>query len=475
MSTPSTNNLIDELRRRIRDTHPSVPALTIGVSVPGFTGTAMLEITQGHLIFTGSGGGIRSFSLDLTNQLNSTVGQIHDSIQRMPGMACVMENHEDPGHLAVDLEAFGPRDVSVQATQIRHRVFSDFELIKILESALRSHNPSLTIYNVPAAEFELTLTLAQGMISREMALDASKRKNTTETVNDLLSIASAFEAKYERDNKRLARVVQSPSEGNANRTRQGDVMLGSMFRRSLRTGMMTPMAAALPVAPPILAEPADDDEEDDNVRVRWDRSPDPALGGYELWVDTQPNIVRRAQEARGGRGPLIENRSSQVRDSSSTFLGSMRGDSFTASSTGFSTYLIGGNLATSVVVGNLEPDCDYYFRVFALSINGETSASDVVAHRTRARRAKFLYLSPFTPQTATAGALVTVTLDPEWAPFTSAHSLTIGGKTVAATIVTGYQITFLVPTFVQKGYKTLVITSPDGGLQSIVRDKFKVI
>lgn len=474
MSTPTTSNLIDELRRRIRDTHHSVPALTIGVNVPGFTGSAILEVTQGHLIFTGSGGGIRSFDLDLTNALNSTIGQIHDSVQRMPGMACVMENHEDPGHLAVDLEAFGPRDVSIQATQIRHRVFSDYELIKVLEGALRRHNPSLTIYSVPAAEFELTLTLAQAMITREMALDASKRKNTTETVNDLLSISNAFEETYARDNKRLARVIQSPREGNANGTRQGDVMQGSLYRRSLRTGMMTPMAAALPVAAPILAEPAGDDEEDDNVRVRWDRTGDTALSGYELWMDTQPNVIRRSQEARSGRGPLIENRTPQLRESSSTFLGEVRGDSYTYNPCGFSTYMVGGSLVTSVVVGGLEPDTDYYFRVFALSTNGEASASDVVAHRTRARRARFRETAPFTPQTAAAAALVTVTLDPAWAPFTAAHTLSIGGKVVTATIVTGYSITFLVPTFIVKGYKDLVITSPDGALQSVVREKFKV-
>ena len=338
MSTPTTSNLIDELRRRIRDTHPSVPALTIGVNAQG-VGTALLEITQGHLIFTGSGGGLRSFDLDLSSPLNATIGQLHDCIRRMPGMACVMNNHEDPGHLSMDLEAFGPRDVSIQGTQIRHRVFADQELVKILESALRRHNPSLTIYNVPAAEFELTLTLAQGMIAREMATDAAKRKNTSETVNDLLAIANSFEETYARDNRRLARVIQSPREGNANQTRQGDIMLGSLFRRSLRTGLMTPMAAALPVAPPNLAQPAEDDEEDDNVRVRWDRSPDPSLAGYELWMDTQPNVLRRAQEARRGRGPLIENRTPALRESSSTFLGEVRGDTCVPGSYGFSMVL----------------------------------------------------------------------------------------------------------------------------------------
>ena len=473
MST-TLSNLIDELRRRAKDVHPVVEALTVGVQASGVT-RALLEVTQGHLIFTGSGGGLRSFDLDLTNPLNSTIGLLHDNISRMAGMVCVIDNHTDPTHPSVDIESFGPRDIASQGTKIRHRVFSNEEIVKILEAALRSHNPSMSIYTVPAAEFELTLTLAQAMIARELATDSVKRKNTTESVNDLLSIARSFEEKYERDNKRLARVIQSPTEGNANRTRQGDVMMGTMVRRSLRTGVMTPMAGALPVSAPELYAAKDGDCEDDNLRISWDRSPDPSLAGYELWMDTTSNVVRSAVQSRSGRGILIEDRETAIRSTSSIYLGSVRGESFTYTESGFSTYLVGGSQVTSVVVGLLEPTTDYYFRLFALSTNGEASASEVVGYRTRSRRTKFASSNPALPISVSVGNVVTLRFDTSWAAFTTNHILTVGGKIITPTIVTGYQITFITPTFFQKGYKQLVVTSPDGGLQSILKDVFKVV
>lgn len=474
MSTLSTTTLIDELRRRIRDVHPSVQCLTIGVQGNGIT-SAKLEITNQRMIFVGSGGGIRPFDVDLTSPLNQTVGLLHDSIQRMTGMVSAMDNQADPTHLAMDLESFGPRDVLGQGTILRHRVFSDPELIRVLESALRRHNPSLTIYNLPPAEFELTLTLAQAMIARELAGDTIKRKNTAETVESLLSIAASHEQVYERDNRRLARVIQSPKEGNANGTGRGDVMMGTMVRRSLRTGLMTPMAGSSPVAPPNLYPPSDDDDQDDNVRVRWDRSPDTNLLRYELWMDSHANVIRSARVGREARGILIQNRDQEVRDTSSVFLGSVEGESMASASPVFSTYILGGGtMVTSVVVGLLEPETSYFFRVFAVSINGEASASEVVEHTTRHRRARLAKTNPVLPGLGPAGTLVTLRFDPDWSPFTVNHRLTVGGKVVIPTIVTGYQITFLVPSFVQKGMKDIVVTSPDGQLTSVLRDRLRV-
>ena len=473
MSSPTTASLIDELRRRIRDTLPSVHSLTIGVQTAGTVTSALLEVTHGHLIFTGSGGGLRSFDLELTNPMNSTIGALHDSLQRMTGMVSVIDRLADPAHLSLDLESFGPRDISIQGTQLRHRTFSDQELIKILESALRRHNPSLTIYNLPPAEFELTLTLAQAMVAREKASDTVKRKNTSESVADLLSIANQYEEVYSRDNKRLARVIQSPKEGNANSTRQGDVMLGGTYRKNLRTGLMTPMSSALPIAPPNLYSPVDGDDEDDNVRVHWDRSPELGLSGYEMWMDTNPNVVRLPSASRGLL--FIQDREEETRITSSTFLGSIRGELGIFAGGGHSIRIVGRGIITSAIVGNLEPSTEYHFRLFAMSVNGEVSASEVVEHRTRARRAKLAVSSPVLPLSAAAAVVVTVALHADWAPFTAAHTLTVGGKAVTVTIVAPRQVTFVVPTFVQKGYKDVVVTSPDGGLKSVLRDTFKVV
>lgn len=461
---PSTT-LLSELRRRIRDTRRVVPSLTIATS-DKTTSSALLELTNAMLIFTPTGGSVaKPFSLDLTSASYNTVGKVHQELQRMAGIVAILDQEADVEHESIDWEEFGPQDVTQVGFQLRHHVFSDWEAEQVIQGAIRRHNPTMSIQTLPPSEWELVLTLAMATIYRTQAGDTSKRKGTDAEVGELLQLASSFDDQYASDAKRLRNVIQSPKEAPNGKIQQGDVVLGHMYRKSMRNGFLAPMAAANPPPVPMIDVPEDWDPEDDNVRLRWQKSEDVYFHSYEMWMDRHPEVEREATSPVTGA----------ARPTTAYLVFRSSGASANYSSRGFSTYIEQyGQLITRFNVASLEPETDYYFRLYATDVNFNTVASGVVKIRTKPLRTRFLKPNTTSTTTGPAGTVVTVNFDPTRAAFTAQCGLEMEGKPLVATIVNPYQVTFVVPVFIQKTTpKQLVVISPTG-LRDVLTQFFTV-
>lgn len=475
---PSTT-LAGELRRRIKDQRAIVSALTLG-STDASVSLATLEVTGGRLILTAVGGStLRSLDVDLTSPMFDTIGKLYQQLHRAAGIAVQVCDGADMDHLSVDVEEFAPVDIRQQGTELKHHVFSDWELERVLEGAIRRHNPTFTLASVPPSEWELVLFLAQASISLQQSTDAVKRKGTTADTQTLLQIAEAFERSYEKDARRLRNVIQPPKEAPNGRIQEGDIVMGHVWRRSARNGFNAPMAVAQPPPVVYIQEPGDGDAEDTSIRVSWARSEDVHFHSYELWLDTQPDVHRQREAIVLSGLPTLDPSGAieggEIRPSTSKCVFRAFGASTNYSTVGFSTFIESyGQNITTFNVPKLEPDTDYYVRLYASNINYNSVASNVIKVRTRPLRTAFDPTTPVSVTSGPAGTVVTVTFDATKAAFTVACVLELGGKVVTPTILDSYHVTFQVPTFVQKETaKDLVVTSPTG-LKSIVFNAFTV-
>jgi hypothetical protein len=472
-------DLVSELRRVIRDTKPVMTALTVSVQDTAVT-SATLELTDGRLILAVSGGTMRGFDLLLVGGLTDTVGKLHQHLQRYPSVAVEANAEMNEEHPTSDLEPFGPIDVRQQGAQLRHHVFSNWELDKILERAALRHNPSISPMAIPAAERELVLTLAQSLVLKIKAQDAVKRKGTDSDVATLLSLAADLETQYERDAKRLQRAIQAVPEAPNGTVGVGDVMTGNLWRRSARTGFKTPLGVA--EGPPIvpLLEPDERDPEDTAARVRWTKAKVADFYAYELWMDTREETLRERETSQmagfaiGGIQPRGADRVS-----SSKLVFRAFGPSANRQTMAFSTFIeTQGQLITSFNVGELEPETDYFFRLYVKDLNFEETCSEVVRVRTKALRSKFDRDLTALPTTKNIGQTFTVTFDADWGTFSpTTHQVTLGGKVVVPVLVSGTTYTITVPSFFQVGSgktKDLVVLSPNG-LLDVWKDAVEVL
>lgn len=476
---PNTT-LIDELRRRIKDTSFAVTAMTISCTDSSVT-SASLEITHGRLVFTPVGGTVQPIDIDLTSPAYLTVGRVFEHLSRISGVTIQLSEDADREHLCSDFEEIGPVDVRQQGVGLRHHLFSDWELEQAVIAGIRLHNPAMAINTLPVSENELVLLLSQAIIARARAADAAKRKGTQTPAMEFLWIAQSHETAYDQALRRLSRAVVPIKEAPEGSVEEGDIMMGTQWRRSARTGFLAPLGVAQPPPAPQLLEPGDEDEEDENVRITWKRSEDKHFHSYELWKDTQPLVHRQRENVllsglpTAGPATAFDTNAGAPRPSTADLVFRSFGASSNFSTVGFSTFIESyGQLVVAFNVPNLEPDTDYYFRLYVTDLNYNTVASNVVQMRTKALRCRFDPTTPLSVTTGAPGTSVTVTFDSTKGTFTSAHRLEFGGKTVAATIVDPYHVTFTVPAFVHtEDLKKVVVVSPTG-LKDILFDAFKV-
>jgi hypothetical protein len=485
---PIANSLLAEFRRRIKDVRPSTRAFGLAIVDPTVTG-ATAEVTAGHLIITVIGGnGTPSLDLDLSNPRYDTVGRLYQLLSRAPGYRCTRDEDGDEDHASIDLEPFGPLSIQGTGVDMNHHNFADSELEEVLKSAIARHNPSLTLVTLPPQEYAFVMPLAQANICRIQAFDASKRKGMDRDVSSLIALADSFEKQYTTDTSRLTRALQSPQGANPNTVGEGDAMLGTQYRRSLRTGFMSPLGAVSSPDAPILLDPDEHDIEDDNVRVVWQRNKQEDFYSYELWQDSRED-VQRCREGQlifsgpfgfvGGPGPgpggdQISNEARRATTSRMVFRSF--GPNANSSQSSFATFVEEfGQLIRSFAVGMLESNSDYYWRLFIVNLNYVVASSNVVHARTKMLRCRFMPansnpLNPGAPYgsyinvtSGPPGTVVTLTLDPSRAAFQNpGYTLKIGNMAVVPTISGGgYTLSMTVPTFENYGPKDLAIISPN--------------
>lgn len=479
---PIASSIIAEFRNRIKDVRCSARAFGLAITDQSVT-SAIAEVTGNRLIVTVVGGtGTPSIDLDLTDPRYDTVGRLYQVLARTKGYRASLDEDANKQHTSSDIEPFGPLTVESTGVDLQHHLFSDSELEEILKYALQRHNPTLTLATLPPQEWAFVMPLAQANVCRIQAYDATKRRGLAQESSTLIQLAESFEKQYSDDTTRLARAIRSPKETNSNLVDEGDVMSGKQFRRSLRTGFMSPLSQVITPDFVVLNDPDQYDVEDDNVRVVWQRNKNLDFYSYELWMDTRPEVERTREGGLifAGTPVAFQNRqdgqyNSAQRLTTSVMVFRSFGANSNSSRSSFSTFVEEfGQLIRSFSVGGLEPETSYYFRLYVIDINYEASGSNVVKATTRALRTRFKNQSydalqpqrpvgPYTDKTAgPPGTTVNYFLDTTKAPFTADCTFLFGGKEIANPVISagGYQVEIVVPSFQTYGYKDVSIVSP---------------
>lgn len=467
----TTLSLIDKLRRRIKDDRPTQRALSLAVTEETVS-RAIAEVSDHHLVVSVSGSGAPSVDLALTDMRYSTIGRVHQSLSRLVGYTVLLDEDAQEDHLSVDFYPMPPTDVGPgrPALELKHHVFSDTELDEILREAIQRHNPSFSMSAIPDSEHVFIMQLAHAEVCRRQAYDSSKRKGLSETVTDLLALATSLESTYTADVKRLARAIASPKESPSNNMQEGDVVIGTMFRSSLRTGFQSPMSQNLPPVEAELYEPDDvRDIEDQNIRARWARNRDNDFYSYEVWLDTVPDVQREGSSLAFQGSPFAgtpvinaDEHRATIRPTTSNLVFRSWGANSNFDSAAFHTFIEElGQEITQFNIGDLEPDTDYFLRLYILDLNYDVTASNVVRYHTKPLRTRFADTNPILPVTGPATTVITMNFDADYGPVTTSHKCRIGGTEVPLTVVTPTQATAVVPSFTNKRVaKDVVIVSP---------------
>lgn len=451
----TTNSLIDKLRRRIKDDRPNTKALSLSV-VDETIDRAIAEVTNGHLTVRVLGGNTKSADFRLDDPRYATIGRLHNALSRMDGYTSSLDEDAQADHMSLDIASVAPIDIGKGRSSINltHHLFSDSELEEVVESSIQRHNPRFTGITLPESEEAFVLMLAHADICRRQAYDTSKRRGLDTEVGDLVRLADSIEESYRKDVERLTRALVSPAEPVPSTMGPGDVVVGTTFRSSLRTGRKSPFAAQPGPTAPVFVEPDAEDVEDESVRIHWARSGDNDFHHFELWMDTSPDVrpgIEDRQQVVTAGPPVYYHYENQRRGTSQQVFK-------------LTGHAISGQGARSYIVRELEPDTDYYFRLAVRDGSGGYAASEVIGVRTKPLRTRFRTSSFTSALWGPPGTVVTLFFDETRAPLVQGEQvIRLGDKIVPHTIIDPYTATIVVPSYVQKrDPKYFVVESPSG-------------
>lgn len=490
MAGNARHDLVSAFRSRIADDRNSVTAFSL--SATGECKEAVVEITNGFLVVSVQGGSsVAALRLDLSSPAYSTVGRLVAALRAARGYTVSAEGSYVAEHPSTDLVVEGVPDIARQGSAtFRHRMFSDGELLRMLNEAIALHNPSYSgPANVPRSEHPYVLLKAAAVAYRAIAADTAKRKSLDADANTFLSLAKDAEEQYRADIDRNHRIVPV-AKADESKMGSGDIVVGTMYRRSLRSGTLSHFRDAPAPQAPDLYDAADNDVEDTQVRLRWSQAKDEHFSHFEVWRGTTGDIERSVggRLGLGAPSPQLPSQSAFTRAGtakqvlgSSLHMGPVTEGFFfwTAAEAGgastVSASFIDGVITsgqTSEALGEpLEPETEYFYRVYAVNRNGEISASQTRRYRTKLIRGRFARTTPGTlspsalsPQTGplAGGTVITVT----GTGFVTGAKLLINGKECVISALSATSITATSPAFVNTEFRNrrldVVLVSPTG-------------
>lgn len=399
------NDLVSALRGKLSDDRATVAAFALAVTANAKS--ALLEITNNHFIITvEQGENVSSIRFNLADPRYATVGKLFDQLSKQRGYQVVADQHMHSDHPSGDLRVDGMQQIAPKGSYTpKHYLWSDTELSEFVVEAAALHNPNYTtVSQVPKNEHPFVLMKAAANAYRSLAADAARRKGLETDASVLLRLASDLEAQYRADLERLRRVVPVP-KADESKMGFGDVVNGTLVHRSLRSGYTSPARPAGASQPPRLYDPADDDVEDTIIRLRWAQAREQRFSYFELWRDTQPKVDRCLNgrlEVQGDAAASLAASSqySKAGTSKQVFGMFSNGNSISPVFDGFffwtaaeqagaspsmATFIDGASSAGDPI----EPDTDYYYRLYAVDWNGEILPSEVKKVHTKNTRASF--------------------------------------------------------------------------------------
>lgn len=477
--------LLDLLRKKLRDSSYVRRAFTLALRDERAR-SATAEIRNGQLRITVVGGSTGNVTIDLAGIETDTVGGLVRHFKTLCHYKISLNGEAPQDHPSTDLVIKGHGDLLGPGIDLNHRTWSDVELTDLLDQASRRHNMNYTVDLVPPDEHHFIVTLAAASACRELALDGVKLRGLSFDADTCLEMAASFENQYREDRARQDRAVPVAKIKDSN-IEGGDVVQGTFFRRSLRTGYMRPLASAKSPEKPEIFVTGEEDIQDTQVRVHWRRVKDVDFYAMELWRDIQPD-VRRAQLGDLTHSP-VSPVSRPIYPTTAKLVYAPRW----ANSRYYHSALVQHGVASGQIVNNFvdglpdrqehyvgapwdapppEPETTYYYVLYVFNINREVVGSNVLEVRTKRPRAVFSRIddaanNPLDPRTGPIAGGTLCTIRGE--RFHEGMRVRLGDKQVSdLTIVSPTEATFRAPAVFNKSITALaldVIITSDTGME----------
>lgn len=463
-------SLLDELRTQIGDTRYSHAAFTLNISGDINIRATAEVMPYGRLVITVLEGAAPSNDIDFNMPLYNTVESLVRHLNSFDQYIISTSGDADLSHASTDIEPFGPIRIGPNTTgaTFNTRLFSDQELNEVLKFAAKRHNPSFDVDTIPPSEENLVLRLAHAEVCRRQAMHGAKRRGLSLVVADLLALADNIEASYYADVSRNKKALHSPPEAPVNDMRDGDVVSGTLLARHARSSRFYAGSQNLSPAAPMLVDFQESDIEDTNLRVRWARNRDVDFYSYELWMSNVPEVARDKEyvtRLMANQAPL----SFYERSTTSKLVYSSAASSHRDFDRFPVRVMVGAQGDTAFTLTELEPDTDYYFRLYVNDRFGEAVGSRVLHARTRQLRTILLGTDV---RAAIPGTVVL--MGTAGAPITTDVKLYVGTALTSFTVLTANSASFVAPSFLYiRQPKDLALVSPNG-LASVLQNYFLV-
>lgn len=353
-SPNSGGTLIDEFRRQIGDTVFNYVQLDVTCQDTGAT-QALIEVSDNHLITVINGGTANSLDIDLEAFETATIERLVQAINGEADYIAHVTGDGEGTHAANDLEIIAPKDILRRAVQLKSRRWSDGELEDILTNAAqklgRDLTKNYTLTTIPSKVKDLLFLLGMIGMYWDQINNATKRRGLDLRVDDFRTLHQAALDEYERSLKAFLAaeppVTLTPEQ--LDDMGAGDIIVGSQYRRNLRTGRMTPsVVSPFPSPVDLMASFIGGAK----IRLDWSRSRTSMFHHYEVWRGTTAGVNNQSEISRPlGALPTTGVKIAIVNDVEHKL------------------WVDGG---TSPL-----PPGTYYYRLYVYNVNGEWAASEV--------------------------------------------------------------------------------------------------
>jgi hypothetical protein len=357
-SPNSSAGILDEFRRQIGDTTYSYVQCEISCDDPSAT-TALVEVTDNQLITTIAGGSAASLSLDLLDPDYGTIEKLVAEIRARSLYSARLASDGEGTHHSSDLEVIAPKDIRGRFVQLRSRRWSDAELLDLLRMALtklgRDLGKTYDVVTVPSNVKDMLFLLATMGMYWDQINNATKRRGLDLRVDDFRTLHQALLDEYERSLRAYKASQPTPvnplTPEQLDEMEAGEVIVGTQYRRSLRTGRMTPSTVAPFPAQEIIQATFIGGGK---IRLDWSRSRAQGFIHYELWRGTTQDVSNQSEISLPlGALPVNGTKIATVVRPERTL------------------WVDGG---TSPL-----PPGTYYYRLYVYNVNGQWSASEITS------------------------------------------------------------------------------------------------
>lgn len=300
-NSPSNDGgLLNEFRRRIGDTAYTYTQCEISCDDASAT-IALLQVSDSHLITTlANAAEAIALTLDLHDVAYGTIERLVHYINSQAGYAARVASDGEGIHVSADFEVIAPKDILRRYVQLKTRRWSDAELEDFLLRAVsklsRDTNKRFDIVTLPSQMRDLLFLLGTLGVYWDQINNATKRRGLDLSVDDFRTLHGAITDEYERSLKSyLAQQEIIESEELEDTGGSGDIILGTQYRRNLRTGRLTPSALSpYPPAATIAAAFIGGGK----VQVNWTPVRISNFNHFELWRGTTPELNNLSEVAR---------------------------------------------------------------------------------------------------------------------------------------------------------------------------------